>query len=234
MVSELPPDISQSSYDFAYLRKVLLCLSELSISTVIDVGANEGQFASLLRRSGYTGRIISFEPLTAARRLLEDLASSDAAWEVFPNALGSKNESLTLHQTASSVMSSFRFPTSIHLDALPTSKIVSQESVEVRCLDDLLPQLEIHDSSRVFLKVDTQGYDLEVLRGASQLISRVPLIQTELAFRNIYQEAPSFLSLIEFMESSNYRIVSLHPVVFHSQSGDLLQSDALWRLDCEQ
>src|SRR5579864_1371671 len=85
-------------------------LGKLSINCVIDVGANQGQFGTLLRRIGYRGWIISFEPVRASYEALDALAAKEKLWRVFPYALGAENERRQINVTDESVFSSFLAP----------------------------------------------------------------------------------------------------------------------------
>src|SRR5512141_1499824 len=151
-----------------------MCLRELfallEVDLVLDVGANVGQYRNFLRAEvGYTGRIVSFEPIPRNVARLREHAAGDPAWLIEPFALGSASGPATFNVTAESVFSSFLQPTAdsanlFHADSAVTERI----AVEVRTLDEVLPGLEREFAPRrMYLKLDTQGYDLEVVRGGA-------------------------------------------------------------------
>src|SRR5262249_23102767 len=140
-------------------------LSELAIDLVLDVGAHEGEFAGLLREIGYTGDIISFEPVAASFEKLTRSRQGDSRWRGRNHALGSEDGHLDLNIYEGSVFNSFLNPEG----ASPFAKqrIVGTERVAVRRLESALDEILADRShARIFLKMDTQGYDLIVLRGA--------------------------------------------------------------------
>jgi FkbM family methyltransferase len=144
-------------------------LSKLGIDCVIDVGANEGQYARLLRRLRFTGLILSFEPNPDVFRVMQNAFAKDPAWRGYNCGLGSSEEELDFNIFEHSQISSF-LPGSERLH----SKLVRTARVPVRRLDAFLPAvLPDWSKRRLFLKCDTQGFDLEVVKGAEGALTRI-------------------------------------------------------------
>src|SRR5579863_2455754 len=137
-------------------------LSKLRIDCVIDVGANEGQYARLLRRLGFAGLILSFEPNADVFQAMQLAFAKDQAWRGFNCALGSCEGELDFNVFEQSQISSFLLGSdSVH------SKLIRTVKVPVRRLDAFLPYiLPEWNKKRIFVKCDTQGFDLEVVKGA--------------------------------------------------------------------
>jgi FkbM family methyltransferase len=166
-------------------------LRTYAVDCVIDVGANEGQFAGTLRRLGYEGHIISFEPVAAAFEVLERRASTDPRWAVKNLAIGNQSGEVEINVAGSTAVSSIlRFNVDIS-EAFGEERgaAVREETtcrhvqrVAMAALDELdLP------GERIYLKTDTQGYDLEVLEGCPVLLERrVPAVQAEISFLPLY------------------------------------------------
>src|SRR5271155_1246635 len=140
--------------------------SLLGIDLLIDVGANVGQFATLCRTHGYRGSILSFEPSTAAHRELLRTAAVDPLWTVADRmALGAVSGEVDINIAANSLSSSILPMLDPHLSAAPQSQYIQRERVPVRRLDDVLP--DDAESCKIFLKLDVQGYEPQVLSGAA-------------------------------------------------------------------
>ena len=153
--------------------RVLGLIREQGIDTVIDVGANTGQFAHSMISQGFTGRIYSFEPQAAIHRQLQDQARRHPSWTVAERcALGDQPGELDLNLSQNTYSSSFLPINPLNLQAAPRTAYVGQERVPVLRLDDWAQRYGI--SGQLLLKIDTQGFELKVLRGAQGLL---PLIQ---------------------------------------------------------
>lgn len=186
-----------------------LIFERFEIDTVLDIGANIGQFGIYLRTHlGFKGRIISFEPVPALAEKCRITAGSDGNWEVITCALGKEPGQVCINVMASSVFSSFLAPRSdaaLEIDA--KNKVVRSEIVEMRRLDDVLPP-DI-DLSRTYLKIDTQGFDLAVASGGPNTLARVPALQTELSFLPLYEGMPAYQESIAFFQSRGFAVIEL-------------------------
>lgn len=187
------------------------------ITTVFDVGANAGQYYDFLRKHlGFPGKIHSFEPLPdlAAQLLLRQ--RSDPLWEVNNMGLGSSNGELTLNVMARRTFSSFRQPS---VDNCPefnaSNTIVDTVTVPVRRLDDLLSE-RAFDGQSCYLKVDTQGFDLEVLRGAQELLKVTKALQFELPVRHLYADVPPYQEMLRIVEAMGFSLSGMFPVCHDS------------------
>lgn len=188
-------------------------LNQLSINVVLDVGANQGQYGLTLRGLGYKGWILSFEPVQANVEILERIAKRNGPWRVFPYALGATNSHLTINVTKSSIFSSFLTPTQESQKDYPGNRVEKTEEVPVWRLDNVLDRCITGIASpRIYLKMDTQGFDLEVLRGAEGVLHRLLGLQTEVSFLNIYDGMPCFTDSIKACQASGFDVVAFLPV----------------------
>lgn len=191
-----------------HLRRVF---AQNEVDCVLDVGANRGQFASMLRRSGYTGRIISFEPVPEAFAELLANTAGDGQWEARRLAFGNRRETLPFNVTASSSVSSFFAPTEEYSDSYAGGRVERIEDVEVVRLDAIFADLKA--GTHVFLKVDTQGYDERVVEGASGCMDHIVGIQIEMSVMPIYVGAPNYINTFGLMEALGFRPSGIFPVV---------------------
>jgi FkbM family methyltransferase len=199
----------------------------LGIDLVIDVGANRGQFATEIRRNGYTGRIVSIEPLVAPYEELSRLAARDERWAVIRSAVGPRTGAATMHVAANAGASSSLLPMlDLLARAAPQVSYIADERVEVATLDDLV-QPHGNELDKVFTKLDVQGYELRVLEGGSATLDRSSLVQVEMSLLPLYETAPTFREVLEFMEQRGFLLIGLEPG-FADRTGVLLQADGLF------
>jgi FkbM family methyltransferase len=197
------------------------------IDLVLDVGANEGNYGEGLRRGGYRGRIVSFEPLTSARRELERRAATVPGWETLPFALGETAGTRAFHIAGNSVSSSLLPMSARHVASAPESAYTTEEPVDVRRLDDVAPDL-IRPGERVWLKVDAQGSELPILRGAEQTLERVEVVETELSLVELYEGQALFGDMLDHLTARGFSALSLEPLFSDPVTGELLQVDGVF------
>lgn len=181
------------------------------VTTVLDVGANGGQYRDFLRlEAGFQGHIHSFEPQPDLAEQLSRRVAGDPHWQVHACAIGSEEGSLKLNLTSRNDFASFLTP-----DTSETSQferfntVTGQQEVPVRRLDGLGLPLA---GQKLFLKTDTQGFDMEVLRRAEGLLPQVAALQVELAIQKIYKGLPDYLSVLSMLDEMGYRPAGFFPV----------------------
>jgi FkbM family methyltransferase len=199
----------------------------LQINVALDVGANSGQFGGWLRGSGFDGKIISFEPTSSAFCELQKRAAADNLWECRNIGLGEEKEAKSINLSGNSVSSSFLPMLKEHVQIKPDSAYSASEQVEIETLDNLFDEL-VAPGSKVWLKIDTQGYEMNVLRGASKVLSRIHAIQVEASLKPLYEGETSAHELIGFLQSKGFEWVGIEPGLFDSKNGHLLQADLIF------
>ncbi|MFZ1948324.1 MAG: FkbM family methyltransferase [bacterium] len=202
-------------------------LKSFGISTVLDVGANAGQYGRLLRDVGYRGRIISFEPLSSAYGVLKSVAARDGAWQALNIALGEEDGGATINIARNSLSSSILPMTPVHEVASPESKYVGREEVEVRRLDSLIEQLR-PDRQGMLLKLDAQGYEKKIIEGAEKSLALIDTVEVELSLVPLYEGQALLSEVCEMLFSRGYQWVSIEPVFTDSATGRLLQIDCMF------
>lgn len=210
----------------SYATRLVNTLRSRDIGTVLDVGANVGQYATLTRSAGFEGRIISCEPLSGAFAELSGRAQRDSRWVPLNVAVGAEPGTTEIHVSANSFSSSIRDMTASHLDAAPGSEYIAVETVPVTTVDQIVRDHHV-DPERTLLKIDTQGFEHEVLRGAGDLVGRFAAIQLELSFVELYTGQRLYGDLMADMERAGYRVQQIDPG-FSDPSGRLLQVDGLF------
>jgi len=213
------------------LARTVKLLQHHQVSCVVDVGANDGGFASAIRGLGYAGRIISFEPLREPYKGLQRKAASDGNWSALQYAIGDTKSQITINVSGNAGLSSSVLPMlDTHSDAAPDSRYVSTETVPQERLDALLPKLGIGAGTRTFLKVDVQGYEKAVLDGAASLLATGAItgLQLEMSLVPLYSGAMTYREVLDRAESLGMTLMGLDPVFSDPKSGQLLQADAVF------
>jgi FkbM family methyltransferase len=202
-------------------------IAERRGDVALDVGANDGAFGRGLRDAGFAGRIVSFEPQRSAFDALASAARSDPMWECHRLALGSADGEQELHVAGNSSSSSLLEMTQQHVASAPESRYVSSECVPVARLDTIRDEV-VRAGERVYLKLDVQGLELEVLAGAERLLDQVVLVESELSFARLYEGGAPFAQVVAHLEERGFHLLSVDPVFVDPGSGRLLQVDGVF------
>jgi len=209
------------------IRRRLQIIDSFNINTLLDVGANRGQYALQIRSLGYEGRIISFEPTSEAFELLKIVSNNDDKWEIYHYGLGDLNEDLTINLAANSASSSILDMTSEHIESASHAHYTSQESIQIKVLDDIFDDLKLNDKS-LMIKIDTQGYEKNVLVGSLKKISKIKIVQLEMSLTPLYVNESLMMDLISYMTEMNFSLYSLENGHYNIETGRLLQVDGIF------
>ena len=209
-------------------RQLAAMLNHRGISLVFDVGANTGQYVGYLRTGGYAGRVVSFEPQSAAYGKLMRTAAADAHWIVAPRcALGAAPGRAEVNISAESDMSSILPFRSETTQFSPTSRIIGTESVDVVPLDAALGEYA-RPGDRMFLKIDTQGYENAVLDGATESLARLDGAQVELSLVPLYQGEAEWRAIVDRLAAAGLDLAMVIPGYFDRHLNLMLQFDGIF------
>jgi FkbM family methyltransferase len=204
-------------------------LANYKIDTVLDIGANSGQFATELRQDlGYSDRIVSFEPLGGAFKLLRAHAKSDPRWEIFNFAIGDVEEKREINVSGNSLSSSFLDILPSHLTAAPESKYIGKEIIEVRTLDSIFERV-CENARSIYMKIDTQGFESRVLKGAAKSLPKIDTIQMEMSLIPLYGAELLFDEMCVLMREKGYTLVAIENGFSSPDTAQLLQIDGIFR-----
>lgn len=222
-VRHVPPSAARET-----AMQVLASLQKFGVDLVLDVGANRGQFASEMRRSGYAGRIVSFEPLSSAHEELLLASAGDAMWDAFPRcALGAHDGEAEINIAGNSESSSILPMLESHRSAAPESAYRGKETIRIRTLDEVAaPYLK--NARAAFLKIDTQGFEWQVLDGARATLPHVRGILVELSLVPLYEGQYLWREVIARLEAEGFTLWAFKPVFSDPVSGRTLQMDGIF------
>ena len=179
------------------------------IDLVVDVGANLGQFAQSVRRKGFRGRIHSFEPVGATFAALKSLTDQDGKWKAQQTALGNAPGSAEINVLDNHALSSMLTPTDL-MDRYDTGGGKRTETVAVETLDRVLAD----DPARnIFLKIDVQGLEKQVLEGAHETLARTVALYVELPIHPLYEGMWTFVEAIQHIDALGFEPAQFRRIV---------------------
>lgn len=213
--------------EYLCTQHVTALLEKYQVNCVFDVGANSGQYGRRLRKLGYTGRIVSFEPTKDAFEKLERAAKKDDDWWVYNVGLGREDSAQSIH-VGWNTMNSLLPPSDYGKDRYLRFAKTNTEEIEIRRLDGMLEKaLDGIADPRPYLKMDTQGYDLEVFAGAGERIADFVGMQSEVAALRLYEGSPRMSESIATYEGSGFEISGMYPVTREESTGRVVEFDCV-------
>ncbi|WP_240634413.1 FkbM family methyltransferase [Streptomyces dengpaensis] len=208
-------------------QHVAALLDRYEVNCVFDVGANSGQYGRQLRRLGYAGRIVSFEPTAEAFAKLHKSAEEDPDWWVYQIGLGREDATQSIH-VGWNTMNSLLPPSDYGKDRYKRFAKTRTEDIEIRRLDGVMDKaLAGIADPRPYLKMDTQGYDLEVFAGAGERVAEFVGMQSEVATLRLYEGSPRMNEAIAVYEESGFEITGMYPVSREAATGRVVEFDCV-------
>jgi FkbM family methyltransferase len=199
------------------------------IDLVLDVGANVGQYAKSLRDLGYSGRIVSFEPLSSAYSQLKTASKKDLLWEIAPQtAIGNQEGEIIINIAGNSQSSSALPMLDAHVQSAPESAYSGSETVKLSRLDTLAKDYIKSETKSIFLKIDVQGLEKQVLEGATAILPLVKGIKLELSLVPLYEGQVLFKEMIDIVEKLGYELYGIEPGFTAEKTGRMLQMDGIF------
>lgn len=217
--------LSGVRYETSFLVEIL---DRHGVTVAIDIGANVGQWGNELRLAGYTGRIVSFEPVSSAHALLTEQARGDSKWTVLPRLAVADTEGTAQINVASNTPMSSLLPIMSHTQAaIPGSDTVGVETVRVTTLDAMLDEVVSADDV-IFVKIDVQGSERAILDGAVTSLARIAGIQLEMSFTRLYEREVNAFELYRRLDEASFAPVLFIPGYFSSELARQLQVDGVF------
>jgi FkbM family methyltransferase len=198
-----------------------------NISVLLDVGANVGQYASQMRMFGYKNKIISFEPLKEAFEKLKIAAAKDQNWRVENYGLGAVNSRSLINVSRNSFSSSVLNMLPKHLSVAPESEYVAREEIEIKRLDSIASAFFV-PREKIMLKIDTQGFEKQVLEGAGNLLGSICLLQVEMSLVPLYEGEHTLVEMINYLKEKGFQLYSIENGFSDNKTGQLLQVDGVF------
>ena len=209
------------------LKRKLKMLNQRKINLIIDVGANKGEYTLELIHLGFKGYIESFEPISEAYKILSIRSKNNKNWNTSRIAIGDFDGESEINIAGNINSSSLLNMLPRHIKSEPNSKYLRKERILVNRLDTLFSRNMILDK-KIFLKIDVQGYELNVLKGAEFIINNIEGIQIEMSLEPLYEGSILYKDMIHFLEMKGFELYSIENGFSDPHTGKLLQFDGVF------
>jgi FkbM family methyltransferase len=212
-IMQIIPNKKRKNAWFSYLSIVRSIIEDYQIDLIIDVGANKGEFALELRNF-YKGPLISFEPVPHIFELLRNNASNDKNWYTFNYGLGDESKQQYINIYEKSTFNSLLEMNKYCVEHFEVGKEKPKKQlIQIRRFDDIIDEIPLNIYSRnIFLKMDTQGYDLDVFRGTQKINKNLIALQSECSHIPVYDNMPNWIESLKEYERAGFKLIGLYPV----------------------
>lgn len=201
-------------------------LSSLSFTFVVDVGANRGQFSLAARHFHPSARIVAFEPLASAAEVYEKAFGRDRRVRLHRTAIGPDRGPVLMQRSGREDSSSMLPIAGLMSELFPGTQAVGTEKIDVAPLTDFVTQSDFDGPA--LLKIDVQGFELEVLKSAEPILPFFDRIYVEASFIPLYTSQPLAGEIIDYLHSRNFRLAGFMNPSFRATDGSAIQSDLLF------
>jgi FkbM family methyltransferase len=208
-------------------KRRLRIINNYAINILFDIGANTGQYAKKMRNLGYNEKIVSFEPLNDVVENLKQTALHDKNWVVNNYALGNKDSNGVINVSRKSDCSSILNMLPVHKESASGLEYINQQQIEIKKLDTVFDTFA-GKSDKVMIKIDTQGYEKNVIDGAIESLNKILIIQLEMSIVPMYENEMLFIEMIGYLKNKGFQLYSLENGHFNRNTGQLLQVDGIF------
>lgn len=215
--------LNRVEHDF---ERTHLWLMNENFHSIIDIGANAGQFAEKARALFPNAKIHSFEPIPELFEMLKKKFSNDKLFEAYPFALGMTTEKGVFNRNDFSDSSSFLKMESRHFKEFPRTKNTRTIEVDILPLDNFKEKLEL--SSPYLVKIDVQGFEDKVIKGGEMILANARMILIEVGFESLYQGQPLFEDIYFILSSLGFKFRGVYEQLCSPVDGRILQADAVF------
>jgi FkbM family methyltransferase len=221
-------NLKLSSYNRSKPR-FIKAIDSLGINVIFDIGANSGMFAQITLENGFSGEIISFEPTSKIYEKLKNNSQKFTNWHIHERAaVGEECGSIMINVAGNSASSSSILPMGkAHQDADPVANFVGSERVSLITLDSVFKNY-VSQSSKCLVKIDVQGYEEQVLKGAINSLQRIDAVKLECSTVSLYDGDKTFEYYFDFFEKNGFELFDIETGFSNPVTGQLLQFDALF------
>jgi FkbM family methyltransferase len=225
--------LNRLGYDILHLptdpvtRRRIELLEKHDIDMIFDIGANKGQFALKMRELGYRGRIVSFEPLPDAFSQLQKSAAGDKNWTVVNTAIGDTEGDIRINVSQNSYSSSILDILPRHVESAADSVYVGEVTAPITTIDKIILQY-FTGVENMFLKIDTQGYERQVIEGCKNSIHLIKGFQLELSLIPLYAGETLMQEMVDLLRSKGFKLMLLEPGHQDYSTGELLQVEGIF------
>lgn len=216
-------------YPILEQRRLKNILTHNNINKVIDIGANVGQYGEMLRSMGYNGFIKSFEPVLDSYKILNLTTKEDFAWDSYNMAIGDVDSRSSINISGQSPSSSFLSMKTVMTNNYDDLKYIRQEEIDIRRLDTIFNgEIGFKTDENIFVKIDTQGYEEKVLKGATKSLEHIKGIQIEMSLIELYEGESLINTMINFLYSNGFKLHGLENGFYNAKTLQQYQVDGIF------
>jgi FkbM family methyltransferase len=202
-----------------------LVLQGFDCEYIVDVGANRGQFALISRKIFPRARIHSIEPLEEPAQIFNNIFKNDPGVTLHACAIGREKTTAIIHITKDDDSSSMLPITKMQSDMFPGATEKATRQVMVYPLSQLIDPASIPPAS--LLKIDVQGYELDVLQGSEDILQKFSHLYIECSFIELYKGQALAHQIIAWLEERSFVLSSVHNL-YYGKNGMAIQGDFLF------
>ncbi len=197
-----------------------------NITTVLDVGANTGQFAKMVHKTLPHATIFSFEPIEECyQKLIKNMADVPR-FHAFNFGLGDSDDEMEMHVNDFTPSSSLLPMADLHIRAYPYTAKTHGEKVRIRQLDIVAQELLL--DGNVLVKIDVQGYEDKVIRGGQSVISQAKVLIVETTFQRLYDGQPLWKDIFDLLSNMGFSYMGNFHQMKSPLDGSVLQADSIF------
>ena len=200
-------------------------LRNLNVEYLVDIGANRGQFALIARKVYPQAIIHSFEPLEEPGQIFKKVFTGDPNVTLHSCAIGSEKTIASIHITMEDDSSSFLPITKTQSEMFPGATEKGTRQVSVLRLSQALGNTSIPHAS--LLKIDVQGFELEVLKGCEDILNNFTNLYIECSFLELYESQALAYEVIAWLEQRNFFLSGVYNM-YYDKNGTAVQGDFLF------
>lgn len=227
MVSTIKKFLRHFGLDIVFYRSVFdKALEKYNIDTVLDIGANAGQFAEEIHKQLPRAKIYSFEPLKDIFLRLQEKTNTIPNFKAFNIGLGEKNGSAEIERSSFSLSSSFLPMGTLHKKLYPKSAETYKETVDVRRLDDVTGEMNL--SGNILIKIDVQGFENAVINGGKATISKAKVLLLETSFVELYVGQPLFDDIYRLLKPLGFKYIGRQNQHWNKAGDEIIYEDSVF------
>ncbi len=197
------------------------------VDTVFDIGANAGMSGQYLRNVGFSGKIVSFEPVSHVYRQLAERAGKDPSWLCENVAIGEAEGRRRINVSGDTGGASSLLVSTGHVEThAPELRVVGSEMVGITTLASIIERHYPH-GNRLFLKIDAQGYEKRILESAGPPLEKVVGMRIELSLVSSYEGAPLIGDMLPFLAGLGYRLCAIEEAWSNRLTQEVYEVDAV-------
>lgn len=213
-------------FDEENLEGEFTWLREFNFKTILDIGANEGQFADKMHQLFPDATIYSFEPIPESFERLKKNFENIKQVVGINIAVGEEAGELDFNQNESTASSSFLELTDTHKGSFDFAVKVNPVKVKVDTLDHVMANKEIE--SPFVAKIDVQGFEDKVIKGGQGVLQKAAMIICEVSFVELYKGQPLFNDIYDAITRLGFVYSGSIEQLRSPETNKILQADAVF------